>query len=199
MNAVTGVEGDKSHCLPNKISVGHQVDIYSSQAEPSALAIRESRRHHGDAIYKNLLNRNNKPKNRLTKMSANPQKWSTKMYSPEQAPKEPDKEKWHAQKGAQVMEPIDIWTSYSSWTNPEVQEARQCRSDKAYTGHQMAIPSYQRKLSGNWHVLPYRESRQRQRDTAYRRWLFTNNEYTRQAEDPSGMDKEQGMGDMHVL
>jgi hypothetical protein len=107
---LTGVEDDKSHCLPNETLVGHQMDVYLSQVEPSdntsALAFRESRWHHGDIVY-------DKPKNRLTKMSANPQKWSTKMYSPEWAPKEPDKEKWHGQKGAQVMEPIavDVWVS----------------------------------------------------------------------------------------
>jgi hypothetical protein len=120
------------------------------------------------------------------------------MYSPEQAPKKPDKEKQHTQKGAQVMEPIaiDIWMSYSSHMSPEVQEVRQRHSDEVSIGHQMAIPSYQRQLSGNWHVPLYGESRWHQRDTIYGRHSFMNDEHMRWAEDPSGMDE---MGDVHVL
>jgi hypothetical protein len=130
MNAVTGVEDDKVNRPPNETSGSHQTEVYSSQSESSddisVLAVRESRQHHGDAIYENRLNMNDKPKNRLMKMSANPQKWSTKMYSLEQAPKEPDKEKRQAQKRAQVTEPIaiDVWTLYSGCTSPEVQEAK---------------------------------------------------------------------------
>jgi hypothetical protein len=151
---LTRVEDDKSHHLTNKTSVGHQMDVYSSQAEPSdntsALAFRESRGHH-----------------------ANPQKWGTKMYSLERAPKEPDIEKQHGQKGAQVTEPIaiDVWTSYSGRMNPEAREVRQRHSDEVSIGHQTAVP-------------PYGESRQHQGDTVYRRRSFMNNEHTRWVEDP---------------
>jgi hypothetical protein len=99
------------------------------------------------------------------------------------------------------MEPIavDGWMLYSGHTSLEVQEVRQCHSDEVPIGHQTAIPSCQRPLSGDWCVPPYRESRQCQRDTIYRRCLFMNDEHMRWAEDLSGMDKEQGMGDVPAI
>jgi hypothetical protein len=103
-------------------------------------------------------------------------------------PKEPDKESRHAQKGTQIMGPvtIDTWMLDNGRTNPEVREARQRRSDEVSIGHQTAVP-------------PYRESRQRQRDTLYGRQSFTNNKHMRWVEDPPGMDEEQGTGDVPAI
>jgi hypothetical protein len=66
-------------------------------------------------------------------------------------------------------------------------------------GHQMDVYSSQSESSDDTSVLAVRESRRRQRDTIYRRSSFRNDKHMRRAEDPSGMDKEQGTGDRHVL
>jgi hypothetical protein len=66
-------------------------------------------------------------------------------------------------------------------------------------GHQTDIYSSQSELSDDTSVLAVRESRWRQRDTVYGRRLFRNDEHMRRAEDPSGMDEEQGTGDRQVL
>jgi hypothetical protein len=62
MNTVTRVEVDKVHRPSNKTSLGHQMDVYSSQSESSddtsALAVRESRRRQRDTIYRRHSFRN---------------------------------------------------------------------------------------------------------------------------------------------
>jgi hypothetical protein len=63
----------------------------------------------------------------------------------------------------------------------------------------MDVYSSQSESSDDTSVLAARESRWHQRDTVYGRCSFRNNEHMRRAEDPSGMDEEQGTGDRHVL
>jgi hypothetical protein len=66
-------------------------------------------------------------------------------------------------------------------------------------GHQTDVYLSQSESSDDTSVLAVRESRRRQRDTVYGRCLFRNDKHTRRAEDPSGMDEEQGTGDRQVL
>jgi hypothetical protein len=64
MNAVIEVEDDKVNRPLNEMSGSHQTEVYSSQSEPSddisILAVRESRRHHGDAVHEKCSFTNNK-------------------------------------------------------------------------------------------------------------------------------------------
>jgi hypothetical protein len=64
MNAVIGVEDDKVNRPLNETSGSHQMEVYSSQSELSdnisVLAVRESRWHHPDAVYKKCSFTNDK-------------------------------------------------------------------------------------------------------------------------------------------
>jgi hypothetical protein len=65
-------------------------------------------------------------KKRLTISSVSQNERSTKTYSPERAPKEPDKKSRHAQKRTQIMGPvtIDAWMLDNSCTRLRVRESR---------------------------------------------------------------------------
>jgi hypothetical protein len=73
---------------------------------------------------------------------------------------------------------------------------------------QMAIPLIQMQSSDE-RSTPMSKGSRRRRSDGERRWhrgdaiyenhSFTSDEHTRQAEDPSGLDKEQGTGDMHAI
>jgi hypothetical protein len=75
-------------------------------------------------------------------------------------------------------------------------------------GPQMAIPSIQTQSldergtpmsKGLRQCHSDGERRRRQGDTVYENRSFMNDEHMRQAEDPSGLDKEQGTGDVHAI
>jgi hypothetical protein len=72
-----------------------QMAIHPFQVQPSVKMrtpwYGELRRHHGDTVYKNCLNMNDKSKKKLTKSSVDQNNWSTRMYSPKMTPKAPDK------------------------------------------------------------------------------------------------------------
>jgi hypothetical protein len=72
-------------------------------------------------------------------------------------------------------------------------------SNETLLGHQMDVYSSQSESSDDTSVLAVRESRWHQRDTIYGRHSFRNDKHMRWAEDPSGMDEEQGTGDRHAL
>jgi hypothetical protein len=75
-------------------------------------------------------------------------------------------------------------------------------------GPQMAIPLIQTQSSderstpmskGSRRCHSDGERRRRRGDAVYENRLFMSDEHTRQAEDPSGLDEEQGTGDVHAI
>jgi hypothetical protein len=181
-NAVIGVEDDKVNRPLNETSGSHQTEVYSSQSEPSddisVLAVRESRRHHGDAVYKKcsfMNDKSNKGKNISNRQMVH--------ITPSQIHEE----------GCVPM-------------TKHPMHPRTCI--EVPNGPQMAIPLIQTQLldergtpmsKGSRRRHSDGERRSHRGDAVYENHLFTNDEHTRQAEDLSGLDEEQGTGDVHAI
>jgi hypothetical protein len=172
-NAVTGVEDDKSHHLPDKTSGGHQMDVYSSQSELSdntyVRAVKEAKQH-CDSVVNTKWSFTDNKSNREKNIS----KRQTARSMPSQI---------HEEGGVPMTKHL---------TCP-----RTCI--EVPNGLQMAIPMIQTQSSDERGTPMSKGSRQHHSDEVYTKHSFTSDEPRRWAETSSAVDKEQGMGDVPAI
>jgi hypothetical protein len=175
-NAVTGVEDDKAHQPPHEMLGSYQTDVYLSQSESSdntsVLAVRESRRHHGDAIYEKCLFTNDKPtregrnnvyilyggrenlmEGKIISKRQTAHSMPSQIHEEGHVPmtKHPTCPRMHIEvpNGPQMAIPLIQMQSSDKRGTPMPKGSRQCCSDEAYMKHSFTSDESTRWASWN--------------------------------------------------